>query len=194
LVHRDNRPYTVSGALPQRFWFSEMNAPIWIPLDRQTLAREEALEVVVRRPADVTPERLATELAPALRKYAAGLPAPERQLRVNVSGIEGTPIGRQVSIVLPYVLGASVLLTLLIAIANVAILMIAQWTAREHEIAIRASLGASRWRIVRALVAESMLIAAAGGALGTFAAFALLIIQRSRATVEFFDLSVDPAC
>jgi len=191
IVWIDNRPYTVSGALPQRFWFSEMNAPIWIPLDRQTLVREEALEVVVRRPADVTPERLANELEPALRAYAAGLPASERQLRVTVSGIEGTPIGRQVSIVLPYVLGASVLLTLLIAIANVAILMIAQWTAREHEIAIRASLGAGRWRIVRALLTESILIATGGGVLGVCATFALLTIQRSRTAVEFFDLSVD---
>jgi len=189
----DNRPYVVVGVTPARFWFSEMSSPIWTLLDGQTAAAQEALQVVVRRPRGMTHDMLAARLQNGLAEYASRLPAAERQRHLKVSGLEGTPMGAQMAIVLPYMLGTAVLLTLLIACANVAILMIVQWTAREHEIAIRASLGASRGRIVRALLTESVLIAVAGGALGICATLALqgILIHRTGGG-RFFDFSIDP--
>jgi predicted permease len=190
----ENQPYTVVGVLPERFWFSEMNAPVWIGLDPKTLAEVERLEVVARRPAGITHDGLAAQLQSGLTAYARTRPAAERSLRLKVSGVEGTPMGAAMSLLLPYVLGASVLLTLVIACANVAILLIAQWTSREHEIAIRASLGASRGRIVHALLTESTLLAATGGALGILATFALrgVLLHRTHGEAAFFDLSIDP--
>jgi predicted permease len=190
----DNRPYTVVGVTPARFWFSEMTSPIWTLLDGQAVVAQDALQVVVRRPRGMTHEMLAAQLQNGLTDYASRVPAAERQRHLKVSGIQGTPMGDQMSFVLPYMLGTAVLLTLLIACANVAILMIAQWTAREHEIAIRASLGASRGRIVRALLTESMLVAIAGGALGVCATLALqgILIHRTGGGM-FFDFSIDPA-
>jgi predicted permease len=191
----DNQPHVVVGVMPERFWFSTMDSPVWIPLDAAAAAANIGLDVVIRRAPGVTPDALARQLEPGLAAYADGQPAAERQLRLKVSGVEGTPVGDAVSIVLPWLLAACALLTLLIACANVAILVIAQWTAREHEIAIRTSLGASRGRIVRALVTESVLIASIGGLLGIGATFALLgLISRNAGPyLRFFDLSVDPA-
>ena len=162
----DNQAFAVSGVMPERFWFSDMSSPIWIPLDIRRAVPEDSLDVVVRRPAGTTPAQLDALLRPGLDEYARQLPAGQRQVLIAVSGIEGTPLGHQMSIVLPYLLAVSVMLTLLIACANVAVLMIAQWTAREHEVAIRAAIGASRGRIVRALLTESVMIAVAGGLLG----------------------------
>ena len=190
----ENRPHTIVGVLPRRFWFAEMHSPVWIRLAPQSAASADALDVIVRRSPGTTTAMLDTQLQPGLAEYAARVPADERPLRLKLSPIEGTPLGAQVSIALPWVLGVAVVLTLLIACANVAILMIAQWTAREHEIAIRASLGASRGRLIRALLTESMVIAIAGGVLGVGTTFLLrtIVLQQSGASDGFFDLSIRP--
>ena len=188
----DERPHTVTGVMPERFWYADMDSPIWTELDVRRLIPDSGVGVIVRRPMGVTPAMLESQLRPALADYAAQRRAGERQLALRASDVKGTPIGNQMSFVLPYVLGMAVLLTLIIACANVAILMIAQWTAREQEIAIRASIGATRGRIVRALLTESVLVALAGGTLGVCAALALRgWIVHSSAGPGFFDLSID---
>lgn len=187
-------PHTIVGVMPPRFWFSSMDFPIWTPLDDAAARVETGLEVVIRRAHGETHAQLSERLQRGLAEYTSGLPAIERQQHIKVSGLEGTPAGNSMSIALPWLLSSAVLLTLLIACANVAILVIAQWTAREHEIAIRASLGASRRRIVRQLVTESMLLATAGGLLGIATTLALrgLIVRNGGRTTALFDLSLDP--
>ncbi len=195
VVQVSNQAHVVVGVMPPGFWFSSMDGPLWTRLDSGAIARDLDLEVVGRREPRITSAELAERLQPAMQHYAQRLPVTERQLQVYVSGVEGTPLGRSMSVALPWLLGASVLLTLLIACANVAILVIAQWTSREQEIAIRASLGASRGRIIRTLLTESTVIAVAGGLCGIAATFALLgyITGHDSDSEAFLDFAIDPA-
>ena len=189
----DDRPYSVAGVLPERFWFSDMSSPVWTLLDADRESADLQLDVVVRRSAGETDTALDGRLRPVLEDYARRAGGGLR-LHMRVAGVEGTPLAHQMAIVLPYILGMSVLLTLVIACANVAILMIAQWTAREHEIAVRASIGAGRSRIVQMLLTESVVVAACGGVLGVLATFALRgwILHRVPAALELFDLRISP--
>lgn len=189
----DRQPHTIVGVLPRGFWMSALQPSVWTVLNRSALDAEANLEVIARRPRGMTHDALRRALEPLMTTYASAQPADRRQLRMEVVRVEGTPMGKQMSIALPWVLGIASLLTLLIACANVAILMIVRWTAREHEIAIRASLGASRGRLVRTLLTESIVVATCGGVLGVGAAYGLLAVLVRSGPPEFFNAAIRPA-
>ena len=145
--------------------------------------------MLVRRPAGAAPGapgrpvRRAARVRARCRQSAAPC--------ASTSGDWGTPAAHAMSLLFPYVLAGCVTLAWLIACANVSVLMIAQWTVREHEFSILASLGANRARIVRMLLTESLLIAVAGGTLGIAATFAIhRVILRNAQTLAMFDASI----
>ena len=190
----DKQPHTVIGIMPRRFWFSEMNDAVWTRLEPDTLTTETALHVIVRRPKGTSHDALAASLQASLDSYSRELSANKGPLKMRISEIKGTPMANEMAQIIPYILGTAVLLTLLIACANVAILMIAQWTRREAETAVRSALGASRLRLIRALMAESLVIAASAGAVGIGATYVLRAIMLRNAPLadSFVDLSINP--
>ncbi len=188
----DGTPHTIIGVMPRRFWFASMEGPVWTRFDPAALPADTPVEVVIRKPAALPEQAMLEQVTAGAVRYAGQLPADQRQMRLNAYPIRGTPVGNGVGPFVIILLTGAVLLTLLIACTNVAVLMMAQWTSREHEIAIRASLGGSRGRIVRSLLTESTVIAIAGGLLGVALTFALRgVAIRNIPTMDKYDLTVD---
>jgi predicted permease len=187
----DGRPFTVIGVMPERFWFTNTDAPVWLALDDRQIASSTSLQVVVRA-ADA--RAVESGLQSSLRAHNQRRPRGEQALHIRVSPLRGTPMGDQMSLVIPYILGVAVLLTLCIGCANAAILLIAQWTARETETAVRSSLGAGRARLVRALLTESVVLSLAAGVACVVVALAFRwwITRDVIVAQTLFDLSVPP--
>lgn len=188
----DDRAYSVIGVMPSRFWYSSMQSGVWTRLDTPAVPAAALLDVVVRRPAGMSEAAMLERMRAGTEAFAAQLPADERQVRAITLPMRGTPIGNDVGPMVVILLTSAVLLTLLIACTNVAVLMMAQWTSREHEIAIRASLGGSRVRIVRSLLTESTLVAMAGGWLGIAVTYALRgLAIRNVPTADLHNVTID---
>src|SRR5438067_12369614 len=143
----------------------------WEPLalDWSNRARTGRYAMAVGRlKRGVTVERAQTEMSHIARQLQSDYPAFDTAWGVTVVPLMEQVVGGSRRTIL-LVIGA-VSLVLLIACANVANLMIARAASRERELAVRAALGAPRWRLVRQTLVESVILALAGGAAGALLA------------------------
>ena len=164
----DGHSYTVVGIMPDGFdypMFWAHGVQLWAPLALGTRAasREgQSLRVLAKLRPGVTLSRAGAEIAGITAGLERAFPGTNRD--VHVIPLRDLVVGN-VGPALLVLLGA-VGFVLLLACANVAHMLLARGAAREREITIRAALGASRARLIRQLVTESLLLGALGGAIG----------------------------
>src|SRR5689334_22723114 len=167
--------YTVIGVLPRDLRFLS-GGDVWVPLglfaDRyQDRGINPGIYAFGRLLPGVTVQQANDALNQAMRRIAETAPDMRGEgVRVRLFSEDTVEDARPALLVL----WGAVTFVLLIAAANVANLLLSRATARQQEIAIRAALGAGRWRIVRQLLTESVLLSLAGAVLGTALAFAAL--------------------
>jgi putative ABC transport system permease protein len=167
-IRLDGREHTVIGVMPDDFMFPQ-GAELWAPLaltkEQQAQRGAHYLQAVARLKPGVTPQEAHAEMRtiaarlerayPQSNKNVGAMAAPLRELFNSYYTRQYTRL-----------LLAAVFFVLLIACANVANLQLALAAARQKEIAVRAAMGAGRWRVMRMLLAESLLRAGLGAVLG----------------------------
>ncbi len=175
-IRLDGTAFTVVGVMPPDFAFPGPDVAVWLPSSRlgesDVGAGREArwLEVVARLRPGVTPAQARLQVQALLARLAAAHPPSNAGwTAAQVTDVRDAIVGpvRRGLLVL---LGA-VGLVLLVVCANVANLLLVRGTARSRELALRAALGAGRARVVRLVLAEGVVLAVVGGALGAVAAW-----------------------
>jgi predicted permease len=211
-VQLNGHPFTIIGVAPERFHgaYYFLEPDMYVPLTTISLLEPKQADLLNKRSAadlrvlgrlrpGVTPEQAMAAAGPTDRRLSQEFPdshkdnsllvMPELSARPE-PGIGG--FMSKIAAIFMLLVG----LVLLIACANVANLILARANGRRKEIATRTALGASRWRMVRQLLTESILLALCGGIVGVvfarWAAWGLLSIRiPTDLPLRLFDLSVN---
>jgi putative ABC transport system permease protein len=194
----DNQSYSIIGVMPRRFEILQQAADVILPFEpwARTLPDDRSwhpgILPIARLKPGVSLEQARSEISVIAKRLEEQYP----ETNTNVSGLVDPMLDQIVQNVHTalWVLIGAVGVVLLIACANVANLLLVRATGRRREMAVCIALGAQRFDIVRQLLAESILVAVAGGALGlalAWAAVPLLVRLAGSSLPRSNDVSVD---
>jgi putative ABC transport system permease protein len=196
-IEVNSLPITIVGVLPPDFYFLNRETDLWGPLGldpaqdyRKTQGRW--LISLGRLSPGVTVREAQAHMSAVARRLEQAYPAFNTNWRVNLEPMRDALFRDTKTPLL--VLLAAVIMLLTVGCANLANLLLARHSARRREIAVRASLGAGRWRVIRQLLTESLILGLAGGVCGLMlarSAVAVLLALAPHDIAQSTEIHVD---
>src|SRR5256712_4464115 len=169
ILRLDGRPYTVVGIAPSDFEFPRANTQMWIPLTFSAADKNDhenrSLRVIARLKPGVTLTQAQAEMDTVARRLAMQYPKTDAGWTANIERFRRQEISAILRADVLALLGAAVFVLLIVG-ANVASVLLARGASRQGEMAIRAALGAGRWRLIRQLLVESLVLSGAASVAG----------------------------
>jgi predicted permease len=192
-------PATVVGVMPQGMQFPP-NTDLWLPFGTSTINRkqnrqERNYQVIARLADGVTVQQARSEMSTIVARLGRDYPQTNQGIEPTILTYNERANGREIRLVFWSLMGA-VGFVLLIACSNVANLLLARSAERAKEVGVRLSLGASRARVIRALLVESVMLSLIGGLAGMPLAYAGIRIfdslTQNVGKPYWMEFSVDP--
>jgi putative ABC transport system permease protein len=180
----DGTPLTIVGVMPSNFDFPQPNSDYWAPISEDSrlggAMMAQLAEGITIDAATDEANAIGESLRPKPASGPLSRPLPEGVRRFAVEGVKEQIVAASRPAL--RVIAIAVAAVLLIVCANVASLLLARGTARQREIAVRLAVGASRGRVLRQLLTESLVLAAIGGAFGALLAVGFVQLLREFAS------------
>jgi putative ABC transport system permease protein len=196
-VELNSKKYTIVGVMPESFRFP-WKSQVWIPqdMDAKTLGTRGShwANAIGRMKPGVKIEAARADLKLIAGRLEKQFPDSNDHIGAAVTSLRDDMVGNSRDSL--FLMLGAVGLVLLIACANVANLLLSRAMARQKEVAIRSALGASRLRLLRQLLTESLLLSLAGGGAGLLLAWGIVELfskAKSYSLPQFNAVEVNPA-